>query len=191
MNVQMNQFKTIGLLLLASLFLSTSAAAKVYVCGSTGTLLYSDRPCEVPKTDWSIMPVTAENLNQDSIDQIVTLFRKATLTKDVLAIKRLLSDDFTFVSRDNSWTGRVIYRADRAGFVALMTDQLLAMTSYEQKIESYAVNSIGNELVAETTSAEKIEMGERKINARILERIYLKLDGDQVKIKAIKQLELK
>lgn len=186
----MKPFSVIFFLVMPLIFVVTSANAKVYICGSTGTLLYSDRPCEIPKTDWSIMPVKASILEKANIDKTVELYRGATKKIDVNAIKRLLTDDFKFVSRDKSWKGRVIFHSDRKGFVALLAEQLLAMTLYEQKIESYAVLTLDDELVAETTSLEKIEMGDRKINAKILERIYFVLQDDEVKIKAIKQLEL-
>ena len=186
----MNKFQITAVLSVLSICFSTQVSAKIYLCGASGTLLYSEKPCEIPETDWSIIPVTAKSLDQKTIDQTVEMFRQASLKKDVKAIRRLLSNDFTFVSKDKSWTGKVIFNTDKSGFVALMTEHLLAMTSYEQTIENYVVKNIDGELVAETTSFEKITLDDQKINAKILERIKVKLVANKAKIHSIKQIEL-
>ena len=178
------------ILTLSCFLLSTPVLAKTYFCGASGTLIQSDKPCQIPETDWAIKPVTSDSLNKEVVNRTVEMFREATLTKDIFAIERFLSDDFTFVSHDKSWSGRVIFNTDKDGFVSLMSEHLLAMTSYEQFVENYSVKTIGGQLVAETTSFEKASLGKKRIEAKVLEQIRLKLVGKKVKIRSIKQIEL-
>ena len=172
-------------------FQSTNAYSKTYFCGISGSLVQSEKPCSIPDTNPLIQPIKTDQINKDIINKTVDMLRKATKNRDVSAIERLLFEGFVFKSNEKNWEGREIFNTDKTGFVAVMTEHLLAITKYEQIIESYSIKTLQNELVAETESTEKISLGEKKIIARILERIKVINVNGFAKISSIKQVELK
>ncbi len=178
------------LFLSLGIFLPPALNAKVYVCAKAGNVSYSDIPCPIPPTDRNIQAVTANNINDQVINMTLSLLRRASKTKDIRAIERLLSNDFTFVSRDENWNGRIIFNADKASFIALSRDHLLAMTSYEQIIEKFLLKKINGDLVAETQAIEKAAIGNKRFEVKIVERVLVKIEQGKAKIRSIQQIEL-
>lgn len=187
--MKINTFITITTLL--TICLSVNVQAKKYVCGLTGELVLSEAPCDIPETDLSITPLKADVIDKPVIDATVKIMRKAILERDILAIDRLLVDDFHFLSYAGNWEGRVLFNADKITFFALMREQLLGITRYEQLVESYSVKNIDGQLIAETLSVDTVWLGDDKIESKLLERIKVVSVDGFAKIKSIKQVELK
>lgn len=178
------------LFLSLAIYLQPAITAKVYICAKAGRVSYSDTHCPIPPTDRTIQAVTAGKINDQVINETLSLLRKATRTRDIRAIERLLSNDFTFVSRDENWNGRIIFNTDKESFIKLSRDHLLAMTSYEQVIEEFALKEINGDLVAETQAVEKASIGKKDFETRIIERVLVKIEDGKARIRSIEQIEL-
>lgn len=187
----MNKNINFYLVALLPLVFSFQVSAEIHFCGMTGELVQSDQPCEIPTTNHNLKPIEADSIDVDSVNATVDMFRKATVTRDIHAVERFLADDFVFLSHEKDWNGKELFNADKRGFVALMRQHLLAMTSYRQIIEDYSVKTILDQLTAETISIEKVELGSQEIEAKLLERMTFVTVEDALKIRSIKQIELK
>lgn len=168
---------------------SMPVVAKTYLCGVTGVLVKSSNPCRIPDTDLSLSPIETDQIDVDILNKTMSFYRVAFKKRDIRAFERLLSKDFIFESYKGSWDGRLIYRADKKGFIELSEEQLLAMTYFQQTILRFSVKRIKSYLVAETLSNDKVFVGEEKFEARILERVLLSIEDGVAKIRAIKQIE--
>ncbi|MBL4674515.1 MAG: hypothetical protein JKX81_19795 [Arenicella sp.] len=180
----------LSLILIITFFyfcVSSQASAEVHLCGITGELLQSEQPCEIPTTDISLSPIRTDTIDKTVFDSTVEMFRTATVNRDIYAIERFLADDFVFISNEESWDGKEIFNTGKQGFVAVMRQHLLAMTDYHQVIESYSLKTISGQLIAETISVEKVELGDKKIEARLLERIELVVIEGFAKLQSIRK----
>jgi hypothetical protein len=186
----MKKIVSVILFLSLGIYLPPVLAAKVYLCAKAGSVSYSNTPCSIPPTDRTIQAVTATKINDLVINETLSLLRRASKTRDIRAIERLLSNDFTFVSRDENWNGRIIFNADKASFITLSRDHLLAMTSYEQIIEKFSLKKINGDLVAETQAVEKVSIGKKNFEVKIVERVLVKIEHGKAKIRSIQQIEL-